>query len=130
MARRGKIIRFPKGPSDPEGRGGKGPGGQQPRGAEGRGGQQSRGAEGAGGRWLDEQGFVEVHRCRGEAEALVLKGLFDSERIPCLLRSRLVHSVHPFTVGAQGEVSVLVPEAEAPRARLLLARISPGPSFP
>ena len=73
---------------------------------------------------------MEVRRCRDEAEALVVKSLFESEEIPCLLRSRLAHSVHPFTVGAQGEVVVLVPAAEAPRARLLLARIAPGPSFP
>lgn len=114
MARRGKIIRFPKVPPEPEGRGGR----------------QSRAAEGPGGRWVDERGFVELHRCRDQAEALVLKGLLESEEIPCLLRSRLVHSVHPFTVGDQGEVIILVPEAEAPRARLLLARIAPGPSFP
>lgn len=101
MARRGKIIRFPKIPS----------------------GSESRGAK-------DERDFVEIYRCRDESEALVLKGLFDSEEIPCLLRSRLAHSVHPFSVGDQGEVTILVPESDAPRARLLVARISPGPSFP
>jgi hypothetical protein len=31
--------------------------------------------------------------------------------------------VHPFSVGAQGEVVILVPERDAPRARRLLARI-------
>ena len=78
----------------------------------------------------DGPGFVEIRRCSDQSEALVIKGLFDSEAIPCLLRSRLVHSVHPFTVGDLGEITILVPEADAPRARLLLARISPGPSFP
>src|SRR2546428_9070790 len=34
----------------------------------------------------------------------------------------------PFTVGDQGEVVILVPEAEAARSRLLLARIAPGPN--
>ncbi len=77
-----------------------------------------------------EADLVEVRRCRDEAEALVVKSLFESEEIPCVLRSRLAHSVHPFTVGAQGEVIVLVPAAEAPRARVLLARIAPDPSFP
>ena len=101
MAKRGKIIRFPK--TLPEG---------------------------SGGRWTDDRGFVEIRRCRDQSEALVIKGLFDSEGIPCLLRSRLVHSVHPFTVGDQGEVIILVPEPDAPRARLLIARVSPGPSFP
>jgi len=103
MAPRGKIIRFPGSPPELEG------------------------AQGS--RLINGRDFVEVYRC-DRAEALVLKGLFESEEIPCLLRSRLVHSVHPFSVGDQGEVTILVPESDAPRARRLLARISPGPSFP
>ena len=95
MARRARVIRFPKAPPKPP-----------------------------------EADLVEVRRCRHEAEALVVKSLLESEEIPCVLRSRLAHSVHPFTVGAQGEITVLVPAAEAPRARVLLARTSPGPSFP
>lgn len=78
----------------------------------------------------DDPGFVEVHRCRDQAEALVLKGLFDSEGLPCVLRSRLIHSIHPFTVGDQGEVIVLVPEHEAIRARVVLARASSRPPLP
>ncbi len=77
----------------------------------------------------DERALVEVHRC-DRAEALVVKSLLESEGIPALLRSRIAHSVHPFTVGAQGEVVILVPESEAQRSRILLARIAPGPSFP
>ena len=95
MARRARLIRFPKAPPKPP-----------------------------------DSDLVEVRRCGDEAEALVVKSLLESEEIPCVLRSRLAHSVHPFTVGAQGEVVVLVPKAEAPRALLLLARISSGPSFP
>ena len=76
-----------------------------------------------------ERRLVEVHRCH-PAEALVVKGLFESEGIPTLLRSRLAQSVYPFTVGSQGEVIVMVAEADAPRSRLILARIAPGPSFP
>ena len=63
---------------------------------------------------------VEVHRC-DQAEAIVVKSLFESENIPTLLRARLAHSVHPFTVGAQGEVRILVPEIDLERARRLLA---------
>ncbi len=102
MAKRGKVIRFPGSPRE------------RPK-------PPVR---------IDERDLVEIRRCRDEAEALVVKSLFDSEEIPCVLRSRLAHSVHPFSVGDQGEVIVLVPAAEAPRARILLARISPGPSFP
>ena len=67
-----------------------------------------------------------MHRC-DQTEAVVVKGLFESEGIPTLLRSSLAHSVHPFTVGAQGEVVILVPKAEAARAAVLLTRIAPDP---
>lgn len=76
-----------------------------------------------------ERGFVEVHRCDG-AEAVVVKSLLESEGVPTLLRSRFAHSVHPFTVGAQGEVVILVPESEAMHSKALLARIARGPSDP
>lgn len=102
MAERGKIIRFP-------GRRGQAPGPSRP---------------------ADDRDFVEVRRCRDQSEAVVVKSLFESEGIPCLLRTFLAQSVHPFSVGDQGEVIVLVPAADAPKARLLLARIAPGPSFP
>jgi hypothetical protein len=68
-----------------------------------------------------DEGLVEIRRCNGN-EALVLKGLLESEGIPTLLRSRIAHSVHPFTVGAQGEVVILVPKADAARAAGLLIR--------
>lgn len=111
MARRAKVIRFPghpRRPAEPEG----------------------RGSQAWSRRRKNDRGFVEVHRCRDQSEALVLKGLFESEGIHCLLHTRLAQSVHPFTVGDQGEVIVLVAEPDAPRARLLIARMSPGPSFP
>src|SRR5438034_3705198 len=56
----------------------------------------------------DRSELVEVHRC-DQREALVVKGLFESEGIPVVARSRIAHSVHPFTVGSQGEVILLVP---------------------
>jgi hypothetical protein len=66
--------------------------------------------------------LVEVHRC-SQAEAIVIRGLYESHGIPSVLRSRLSPSVHPFTVGDQGEVTILVPESEAPRSRRLLMGI-------
>lgn len=65
--------------------------------------------------------LVEAYRCNG-SEALIVRGLLESHGIPALLRSRLAHSVHPFTVGDQGEVVVLVAEAHAVRAKRLLTR--------
>ncbi|HET9489952.1 MAG TPA: hypothetical protein VFR64_09400 [Methylomirabilota bacterium] len=76
----------------------------------------------------DVPGLVDVHRC-DQAEALVVKGLLESEGIPTVLRARLAHSVYPFSVGQQGEVVVLVPEWAVTRSRLLLARVSGGPSL-
>ena len=73
----------------------------------------------------DERGLIEVHRC-DRAEAVVVKSLFESEDIPTFLRSRFTHSLHPFTIGAQGEVVILVPESEAVRSRVLLVRIRKG----
>ena len=70
----------------------------------------------------DDNGLVEIRRCNGH-EAMVLKGLLESEGIPTLLRSNIAHSVHPFTVGAQGEVVILVPKADASRAAGLLMRV-------
>jgi hypothetical protein len=66
--------------------------------------------------------FVELCRCRGQAEALVIRGLLESAGVPVALRSRLALSVHPFSVGDQGEVAVLVPEAELGHARAALSR--------
>jgi hypothetical protein len=77
----------------------------------------------------DERGLVEVRRC-AQAEALVLKGLFESEGIPTLLRSRLAHSVYPFSIGGQGEVVVLVPASEAALSRRLLFRLASAPPTP
>ena len=49
-----------------------------------------------------------------------MKSLLESADIPAFLRSRLAHSVHPFTVGAQGEVIVLVPRDDLARSRRLM----------
>src|SRR2546427_12093122 len=77
----------------------------------------------------DSRSLVAVHRC-DRAEAVVVKSLFESEGIPTLLRSHLAHSVHPFSVGDQGEGVILVPEAEARLGRRLLTRLKPGPDLP
>ena len=73
----------------------------------------------------DERALTELRRC-AQAEAVVVKSLLESEGIPALLRSRLALSVHPFSVGSQGEVTVLVPERELARSRVLLQRLT-GP---
>jgi hypothetical protein len=74
----------------------------------------------------NERRLTELRRC-AQAEAVVVKSLLESEGIPTVLRSRLALSVHPFSVGAQGEVVVLVPESEVARSRVLLERSASGP---
>src|ERR1700694_5912889 len=97
MPRRTKIIRFPGAPEPP--------------------------ARPVSGKATDERSLVEVHRC-DQSEAMVVKSLFESEGIPTLFRSRLAHSVHPFTGVPQGEVVILVPKKEVTRPRDPLVRLA------
>ena len=78
----------------------------------------------------DELGFEELTRVRDQAEALVVRGLLESNGIEVLLRSHVAPSVYPFSVGEQGAVQILVRREALPASRLLLARVTPGPSFP
>ena len=66
--------------------------------------------------------LVDVHRCE-PSEAVVVRALLESEAIPTVVRSHVSQSVHPFSVGHQGLVTLLVPKADVPRARVLLLRI-------
>jgi len=59
--------------------------------------------------------FTEVRRCRDQGEALVVRGLLESRGIGAVLRSNIAQSVHPFSVGDQGEVIVLVADRDALR---------------
>jgi len=64
--------------------------------------------------------LVEVYRAIGEAEALIIKSLLESNDIPCLLKSHAAPSVHVFTVDGMGEVKVMVSESKAEEARSLI----------
>jgi len=97
MPRKGKIIPFP--------------------------GPLTAGAKDAAPGAIQEAGLVEVRRC-AQAEALVVRSLLESHGIPVMLRSRIAHSVHPFTVGAQGEIVLLVPDAHARRTLRLLRLVA------
>ncbi len=72
----------------------------------------------------------EVTRARDQAEALVVQSLLEAYGIRVFLRTRLAQSVHPFTVGDQGEVRILVPRAAAAESRRLLARLVSDPDAP
>jgi len=64
--------------------------------------------------------LVEVYTATGEIEAQIIKGLLESNGIPCLLKSSAAPSVHVFTVNGMGEVKVMVLESEAEEARGLI----------
>jgi hypothetical protein len=68
------------------------------------------------------QDLVELRRCRDQTEALVVRGLLQSEGLTVVLRSSLAPSVYPFSVGEQAEVVLLVSAGDLRRARAVLAR--------
>lgn len=72
-------------------------------------------------------GLRELLRAGGEAEALVVRGLLEAHGIRVVLRTHVAPSVHPFSVGDQGGVRVLVPVEALADSRRLLARIAPAP---
>src|SRR6185295_15176657 len=69
----------------------------------------------------DSAELVELRRCRHQAEALVVRGLLESQGIPTAIRSRIAQSVHPFSVGGQAESVLLVPASMAELAKSILA---------
>jgi hypothetical protein len=75
----------------------------------------------------DDGELAEVARARDQAEALVVRSLLEAHGIRVFLRTHVAQSVHPFTVGDQGEVRVLVPRDDARESRGLLARRASAP---
>ena len=64
--------------------------------------------------------MTEVYRAAGEIEALIIKGLVESNGIPCLLKSDAAPSVHVLTVDGMGEVAIMVWESMAEKAKKLI----------
>jgi hypothetical protein len=64
--------------------------------------------------------LVDVFRASGEMEAHVIKGLLESNGIPCILRSDAATSVHAFTVDGMGEVKVAVLESRVEEAKRII----------
>jgi hypothetical protein len=61
---------------------------------------------------------------------LVVRSLLEAHGVRVMLRTHVAPSVHPFTVGNQGEVRVLVPRQVLAESRRLLAHAIPRPSSP
>jgi len=64
--------------------------------------------------------LVEVYRALGEAEALIIKSLLESNGIHSILKSHAAPSVHVFTVDGMGEYKVMVGESKAEEAKRLI----------
>jgi hypothetical protein len=64
--------------------------------------------------------LVEVYKASGEAEALIIKSLLESNGIYSILKSNAAPSVHVFTVDGMGEFKVMVSESKAEEARKLI----------
>lgn len=67
-----------------------------------------------------ERKMVTVYRARGEMEAQVIKGMLESQGIPCFLKSLAAPSVHVFTVDGMGQVEVMVSQPMAEPAKRLI----------
>ncbi len=64
--------------------------------------------------------LVDVFSASGEMEAHVIKGLLESNGIPCILKSDAATSVHAFTVDGMGEVKVAVLESRVEEAKRII----------
>jgi len=68
----------------------------------------------------EREPMTEVYRAAGEMEALVIKGLLESNGIPCFLKSDAAPSVHVLTVDGMGEVAIMVWESMVEAAKRLI----------
>ena len=64
----------------------------------------------------------ELHKVWGPIEAEVIKGYLESNGIPCILRGKVVQSVHPFSADGLGEIKILVSEKDHSKAKKLLKK--------
>ncbi len=64
--------------------------------------------------------LVKVYQAAGEMDAQVVKGLLESNGIPCLLESAAARSVHVFTIDGMGEIGIMVHQSKAEKAKKLI----------
>jgi hypothetical protein len=68
----------------------------------------------------EDLGLKEVHKVWGPVEADVIKSFLQSHGISCLLRGKVVQSVHPFSADGLGEIKIFVPKKDYALAKNLL----------
>ncbi|MFC2006355.1 DUF2007 domain-containing protein [Chloroflexota bacterium] len=62
-----------------------------------------------------------IYQASGEAEAQIIKGLLESNGIPCFLKSNAAPSVHVFVVDGMEQFDVMVEDSLADEAKRLIA---------
>jgi len=80
------------------------------------------------GRERDTHMAAIVHECWGDGEVEVVLSFLDAHGISAATSSLASRSVHPFTVDGMGKISIIVEDADADRARELLAQHEFGAS--
>lgn len=65
--------------------------------------------------------IVEVYVAAGDEEAVIIRGLLESEGIMSSLSSDIPHTVVPLNVDGLGAVRIAVAEEDAGRAREIIA---------
>ena len=65
--------------------------------------------------------LVEFTSVQGDMEAEIIRGVLESEGIKVLIKSDIVHSVHPITVDGLGEVRIYVRKRDYLRAKVVLS---------
>jgi hypothetical protein len=68
----------------------------------------------------EELNLKELHTVWGPVEADVIKSFLQSHGISCLLRGKVVQSVHPFSADGLGEIKILVSKKDYALAKKLL----------
>ena len=64
--------------------------------------------------------LVEIYEAAGDEEALVIKGLLETEDIMCSLSSDIPHTVVPLNVDGLGAVRISVSQNDERRAREII----------
>jgi len=68
----------------------------------------------------EDLGLKEFHKVLGPVEADVIKSFLESNGISCLLRGKVVQSVHPFSADGLGEIKIFVSKKDFTLAKKLL----------
>ncbi len=68
----------------------------------------------------EDSKLKELHKVWGPVEAEIIKSYLESNGIACILRGRVVQSVHPFSADGLGEIKILVSDEDYKRAKELL----------